>query len=81
MQARLPQIREVRGRGLMIGIDFESHDVAEAVEQAAFRKGLLVLTAGERALRLAPPLVVSERQADLALTLLEAAIAEAAPEA
>jgi 4-aminobutyrate aminotransferase len=81
MQAHCPQIRAVRGRGLMIGIDFESHAAAEAVEQAAFGKGLLVLTAGEAALRLAPPLVVTERQADLALELLEAAIAEAAPAA
>jgi 4-aminobutyrate aminotransferase len=79
MQTRRPQIREVRGRGLMIGVDFESHDVAEAVEQAAFHKGLLVLTAGPAALRLAPPLVVDEHQADLALDLLEAAIIEAAP--
>jgi 4-aminobutyrate aminotransferase len=79
LQVRCPQIRAVRGRGLMIGIDFESHAVAEAVEQAAFRKGLLVLTAGEAALRLAPPLVVTERQADLALELLEAAITEVSP--
>jgi 4-aminobutyrate aminotransferase len=77
LQPQRPQIRAVRGRGLMIGIDFESHDVAEAVEQAAFRKGLLTLTAGAAAVRLAPPLVVTENQADLALELLDAAIAEA----
>ena len=81
LQRRCPQIREVRGRGLMIGIDFESHDVAEAVEQAAFERGLLVLTAGKAAVRLAPPLVVTEAQADLALELLEAAISAAAPTA
>jgi 4-aminobutyrate aminotransferase len=78
LQRRFPQIREVRGRGLMIGIEFESHAVAYEVEQAAFRHGLLVLTCGEASLRLAPPLVVSEAQAGLALGLLEAAIAEVA---
>jgi 4-aminobutyrate aminotransferase len=76
---RYPQIREVRGRGLMIGIEFESHDVALAVEQAAFRRGLLVLTCGIASLRLAPPLTVTEAQANTAISILEAAITEAAP--
>ena len=62
----------------MIGIEFESHAFAHEVEQAAFRRGLLVLTCGAASLRLAPPLVVTEAQADLALELLEAAIGEVA---
>ena len=57
---------QVRGRGLMIGIDVPSHDAAEAVEQACFERGLLVLTCGERTIRLAPPLVVTREQADVA---------------
>ena len=81
MQHRRPQIVEVRGRGLMIGIEFESHDFAHDVEQAAFRSGLLVLTCGEASLRLAPPLTVTEHQADVALALLEAAIGEVAAKA
>ena len=48
LQRRCPQIVDVRGRGLMIGIEFESHAFAHDVEQAAFRRGLLVLTCGER---------------------------------
>ena len=78
LQARHPEIREVRGRGLMIGIELASHEFAYDVEQAAFRRGLLVLTAGPAALRLAPPLVVTEAQADLALDLLSATIGEVA---
>jgi len=62
----------------MIGIELESHAFAHEVEQAAFRRGLLVLTCGAAALRLAPPLVVTDTQAELALTLLEAAISEVA---
>ena len=61
----------------MIGIEFESHTVAHDVEQAAFQRGLLVLTCGPASLRLAPPLTVTEHQADIALTILEAAIGEA----
>jgi 4-aminobutyrate aminotransferase len=79
VQRRCPQIREVRGRGLMIGIEFESHAVAYEVEQAAFRRGLLLLTCGPSSLRLAPALTVTEDHADLALSIIEAAITEAAP--
>jgi len=81
LQRRCPQILDVRGRGLMIGIEFESHAFAHDVEQAAFLRGLLVLTCGEASLRLAPPLVVTERQSDVALALLEAAIGEVAARA
>jgi len=78
MQSRHPaQVRDVRGRGLMIGVELRSHDEAVAVEQACFRRGLLVLTAGESSLRLAPPLVVSSDQADTAMAILEDALEEA----
>lgn len=70
------QIVDVRGRGLMIGIELPDHDVAEALEQACFRRGLLVLTCGPAAVRLAPPLVVTPEQADLAVDLLTAALAD-----
>ena len=62
-----PMISAVRGRGLMIGFDVTDHDTAEAVEQACFERGLLVLTCGKRGIRLAPPLVVNAEQARTAL--------------
>jgi 4-aminobutyrate aminotransferase len=67
---RQPMISGVRGRGLMIGLDLPDHDAAEAVEQACFQRGLLVLTCGQRAIRLAPPLVVSPEQAATALAIV-----------
>ncbi len=63
-------IKEVRGRGLMIGIEFADHDTAARIEQDCFRRGLLVLTCGKSAVRLAPPLVISADQADTALRIL-----------
>jgi 4-aminobutyrate aminotransferase len=71
-----PLLTDVRGRGLMIGVDFPDHDTAAAVEQACFRRGLLVLTCGERAVRLAPALTVTEAQAGTALEVLLDACAE-----
>ncbi len=77
MQARRPLIKEVRGLGLMIGIQFQDHDTMIAVEQAAFRRGLLVLGAGDDVVRMCPPLVFRTDQAETALEVFEEAVAEA----
>jgi 4-aminobutyrate aminotransferase len=74
LQARQPLLEQVRGRGLMIGIDLPDHDTAAALEQACFQRGLLALTCGERSIRLAPPLVVTSGQADTALSIMEDAL-------
>ncbi|HXH97760.1 MAG TPA: aminotransferase class III-fold pyridoxal phosphate-dependent enzyme, partial [Gaiellaceae bacterium] len=78
LASRTPAIRDVRGAGLMVGVELVDHSTAEAVEQECFRRGLLVLTAGDAAIRLSPPLVVTEAQVDRALELLAEACAAAA---
>ena len=78
LQERQPVLRQVRGRGLMIGLDLPDHDAAVGLEQACFRRGLLVLTCGERSVRLAPPLVVSVEQAEVAIAILADALDEVA---
>jgi 4-aminobutyrate aminotransferase len=78
-------VGDVRGKGLMIGIEFvrdqktkeKAPDVRNRVIDLAFHKGLLVLGAGENSLRLAPPLVVDEEQAAFALATLDTCIIEA----
>ena len=50
--------------------------IRDQVIEAAFHKGLLVLGAGENSLRLAPPLVIDEEQADFAVRTLDACISE-----
>ena len=70
LEATQPLLTQVRGRGLMIGLDLPDHDHAVALEQACFCRGLLVLTCGERSVRLAPPLVVTVEQADVAVDIL-----------
>lgn len=77
-------VGEVRGLGLMIGIEFvkdqatkEPHpDARNRVVELAFTKGLLVLGCGESTLRLMPPLVVEKEHADFALDVLDRCIAE-----
>jgi len=76
-------IGDVRGRGLMIGVelvrDRQTKERAtterDRVVQECFRHGLLVLGAGQNAIRLSPPLVLTTTQADTAVGILDQALA------
>jgi 4-aminobutyrate aminotransferase len=68
-------VRDVRGRGLMVGIQFDSGDTAEAVQMQAFERGLLVLEAGDDCVRMSPPLVVSQTEAETAVRIFVEAVA------
>jgi 4-aminobutyrate aminotransferase len=78
-------VGDVRGRGLMIGIEIvrdqrskeKAADLRNAIVDLAFHKGLLVLGAGENSLRLSPPLLIDEEQADFAVKMLEECFREA----
>ncbi len=76
IQSRYDAVREVRGLGLMIGVELPDHEAAAAVERGAFDRGLLVLRCGENAIRMSPPLVLREDQARVALELFEEVVAE-----
>ncbi|MDR0403755.1 MAG: acetylornithine/succinylornithine family transaminase [Treponema sp.] len=71
-----PMIREVRGRGLMIGIDIEKN--AWPVVEACLAAGLLVLGAGQKTLRLLPPFVINDREIEQGLAILKAVLDSAA---
>jgi 4-aminobutyrate aminotransferase len=79
-----PLIGDVRGRGLMIGVELvrdrntkeRAIEERNALVQAMFRRGVLILGAGRNAVRFAPPLVLSETQADEVLRLFDAALTE-----
>jgi 4-aminobutyrate aminotransferase len=74
-------IRDIRGLGLMLGVEFHSHEEAQAVQHAAFERGLLVLECGEASLRFSPPLIVGEDDIATALGIfVEALRAAARPE-
>ncbi|MDD2696105.1 MAG: acetyl ornithine aminotransferase family protein [Anaerolineales bacterium] len=69
-------LADVRGLGLMIGVEFQSAQQAHAVAEACFRRGLIVLECGQKAIRLSPPLVVTQAEADTALDILAEALEE-----
>jgi len=72
-----PEIRDIRGAGLMIGVEFTSHQAAEAVQEAAFRQGLLTLECGEASLRFSPPLIVDAAAVDTAIRIFAEALGAA----
>lgn len=83
LMERLEALREghaalidVRGLGLMIGMELQTSELAHAVERGCFQRGLIVLGCGDKSIRLAPPLVVSRDQADVALEILATVLSE-----
>jgi 4-aminobutyrate aminotransferase len=75
IQTRHPLIRDVRGKALWIGLGFDSHETAARVEIEAFRRGLLMLTCGDDAIRISPALTFREDQAREALRIFEETVA------
>ena len=73
-------VRDVRGRGLMLGIEFDTVEHAEEVQWAAFQRGLLVLECGKSAVRMSPALTVTEAEMTTALRIFGESIAAVAGE-
>jgi acetylornithine/N-succinyldiaminopimelate aminotransferase len=69
----LPAVTDVRGLGLLIGAELERE--AGPVVSDCLEAGLLVTSAGERTLRLTPPLTIGPEEADLALSILKEVLA------
>jgi 4-aminobutyrate aminotransferase len=84
LQTRYDVIGEVRGKGLMIGMELidprtrePARALCDAVITRAYRNGLLLLSCGQSTVRFMPPLMIGESDVDEATSLLEAALAEA----
>ncbi len=81
--AKHPMVGDVRGMGLMIAVEIVqdqktkaiAHDERDRIVELAFERGILFLGAGENSIRIAPPLIVTKEQADVALDVLEECIA------
>jgi 4-aminobutyrate aminotransferase len=79
MQARHPSIGDVRGKGLMIGVEFVQDKLSKTpdarirnrVVELAFEHGLLLMGCGANAMRIIPPLTISRSEADEGLQIFE----------
>jgi len=76
---RYPTVGDVRGRGLMIGVEIVKDQqsrtpvgpMRDRIVELAFERGLLILGCGETTIRLCPPLIVKREEAEIALDILE----------
>jgi 4-aminobutyrate aminotransferase len=77
VMARHPRsILDVRGKGLMIGIEFADPKLAEEVQWACFQRGLLVLECGAKTVRMCPPLVASPTDIETGVRIFGEAVAD-----
>ena len=85
---RHPSMGDVRGKGLMIGVEFikdhetkePAKELTERVIDLAFERGLLMLSCGKSVIRVAPPLSISKTEVDEGLKIFDEAIALAEKE-
>lgn len=88
IQTRHRTIGDVRGKGLMIGVEFVQDketrepaiDLRERISELAFQKGMLTLGCGQSSIRVSPPLNIDRPTVNKALEIFEAAISEAEAE-
>jgi 4-aminobutyrate aminotransferase len=74
MRERYPVILDVRGRGLMIGVQMATPQIRDTVIEECFRRGLLILGAGPSTIRISPPLIIDEEQATIAAEIFQSAL-------
>jgi 4-aminobutyrate aminotransferase len=67
-------VNDVRGKGLMVGVEFADPKLAEEVQWACFVRGLLVLECGKQTVRLCPPLIASADDIETALRIFGDAV-------
>jgi 4-aminobutyrate aminotransferase len=83
LQKKYDCIGDVRGMGLMLGVEFVTDrtsnkpDAAlrDRVEVACFERGVIVLGAGANTIRWSPPLIITKENIDVALEIFDEAIA------
>jgi 4-aminobutyrate aminotransferase len=88
IKARHPSIGDVRGKGLMIGVEFvkdretkePAKELTDRIVDLGFERGLLMLSCGKSVIRIAPPLSMSKSEMDEGLTLFEEALTMAEKE-
>lgn len=85
IKARHPSIGDVRGKGLMIGVEFvkdretkePAGDLTENIVEKGFERGLLMLSCGKSVIRIAPPLCITKSEMDEGLKLFEESLSAA----
>ncbi len=75
LQQQFDFLKHIRGRGLLIAVEF-NQDIAEKLVLACLSRGLLVNKVKPNALRFMPPLIITEKEVDRAISILEDTLKE-----
>jgi acetylornithine/N-succinyldiaminopimelate aminotransferase len=78
LQRKYPFVKEVRGRGLLVAIEFNK-DIGKQVLTSCLERGLLVNKVKPNAIRFMPPLIIGKKEVDEALEILDKALGEIGP--
>jgi acetylornithine/N-succinyldiaminopimelate aminotransferase len=76
LQKKNSAIREIRGMGLMVGVELESADLAKEIFQKLLKAGTIVNRTDETVIRLLPPFIVKKQHIDVLIRQLEQALAK-----
>ncbi|MGI9056193.1 MAG: acetyl ornithine aminotransferase family protein [Pyrinomonadaceae bacterium] len=82
LQTKYTQIGDVRGLGLMLGVEFIKEngepdaELRDRIEMACFNRGLIILGCGTSTIRWSPPLILTKENVDVALEIFDEAIAD-----
>ena len=73
---KLPHVKEVRGQGLLVGVEFDGSVKAVDVKHKCFDKKLLITAIGSDVIRMVPPLILTEADCDKAAEIIGEAVKE-----
>lgn len=72
--AKLPHVKEVRGQGLLVGVEFEDNISAVDVKHECLDRHLLLTAIGERVIRMVPPLMITKEDCDKACSIINESV-------
>ncbi|MCH8329443.1 MAG: aminotransferase class III-fold pyridoxal phosphate-dependent enzyme [Nanoarchaeota archaeon] len=69
-------IKEVRGQGFIIGVEFVNSDCASEVVKKLYQNGVLTIITEQKNIRILPPLITTKKEVDFALKIFESSLHE-----
>ncbi len=69
-------IKDIRGRGFIIGIEFKNSNLASSVVKKLYEKGVLTIITEQKNIRILPPLITTKKEVDFAVKMLESSVNE-----
>ncbi len=74
LRSEVPHVKDVRGKGLLVGVEFEDGIDSVAVKHACFDRKLLLTAIGNNIIRMVPPLILTEKDCDKAVAIIADAV-------